>query len=142
SLAQALRDLSDWNVQRITEAAFRAAQEMDDVSLVGLAARARDSVVLAALRESVVLVAEVVLTGLLEVAPVREFIWKVDDDLAQQASRLVGVFNGLFGDQLPPPDARHAESFWRGNNDVVIRGRCARLASDPKTGRHYHWGIR
>ena len=45
----------EWTVPALLEGARKAALEYDDISLVGLAARVGDPVVLAALRESVVL---------------------------------------------------------------------------------------
>src|ERR1044071_846911 len=60
ALSQALFETKpDWSVHRLTETACRAAEKMDDYSLVGLAARTQDALVLAATRESVVLYAEV-----------------------------------------------------------------------------------
>ena len=52
ALSQALLEtFPEWTVARITVAAFEIAQKTDDFSLVGLAARIRDPVVLAAVRE-------------------------------------------------------------------------------------------
>ena len=36
----------------------------------------------------------------------------------------------------------HAEWYWCEPDDERILGRCVRLALDPFTRRHYHWGIR
>ena len=62
ALSQALLEtFPEWTVARLTVAAYEIAQKTDDISLVGLAARIRDPVVLAAVRESVVLYAEAML---------------------------------------------------------------------------------
>jgi hypothetical protein len=47
--------LPTWTIAGLTAAAYAIAIRTDDCSLVGLAARSRDTVVLAATRESVVL---------------------------------------------------------------------------------------
>ncbi|MBZ5538082.1 MAG: hypothetical protein LAO31_19180 [Acidobacteriia bacterium] len=50
-LSQALLDTQpDWTVARLTAAAHAAAHQTDDISLVGLAARIQDAVVLTAVR--------------------------------------------------------------------------------------------
>jgi hypothetical protein len=88
-----LDTLPEWNVQRLTAAAYAVARETDDISLVGLAARAQDAVVLTATRESVVLYAEVVFLGI-GPSPARpRYIWKVEKDLAGQAGRFIDTFN-------------------------------------------------
>lgn len=140
-LSEALLTEPDWNVPRLTQAAGRVAHEIDDFSLVGLAARGGDAVVLAAVRESVVLFAETIVLGIPRPTR-REFVWNVDADLARHAARFVDAFNALFGDELPPPDAEHAGSYWYRHHDDVIHGRCARLGTDATGRRHYHWAIR
>ena len=75
ALTQALDDMApEWTVARLVVSARAAAVEADDYSLVGLAARVEDAVVLTALRESVVLYAAFALLGGL---PVPTFDWKV-----------------------------------------------------------------
>ena len=129
----------DWTVERLTTTACAAAGEADDVSLVGLAARAKDPVVLAALRESVVLYAEMVLGAMPEP---REFLWQVDDDLAREARRFVDTFNALFGDELPAPIGENADVYWGAYEQAGILGRCVRLGkTDSQPARHYHWAI-
>jgi hypothetical protein len=93
ALSQALDDTKpNWTVQRLVQVAFEAADAYDDFSLVGLAARIRDPVVLTALRESVVLYAEFVAGASLS-KPVYE--WRVDSELARQANRFIDTFNGF-----------------------------------------------
>ena len=143
ALSQALLDtFPDWTVASLTAAAYSTALETDEISLVGLAARVQDAVVLAAVRESVVLYAEMVYGAALH--PLRpEYVWKVDEELAQHARRFVDTFNALFGEELPPPDAAQAESYWRAYDDNEILGRCVLLGYDDRTSpiRHYHWAI-
>lgn len=70
-----------------------------------------------------------------------EYVWTVDTELAAAARRFVEAFNGLFGPELPPPEARYASIFYEKSekNDVV--GRCVRLGGTPDQQRHYHWAI-
>lgn len=136
------KTMPDWTIAKVTAAAYTSAQETDDISLVGLAARAKDPVALAAMRESVVLYAMPFLTGL----PVRrEYVyeWHVDDDLTDYAKRSIDVFNKLFGEQLPAPEAVNAEIYWREYSANKIMGRCVRIAVDVQDGQsnHYHWAI-
>jgi hypothetical protein len=145
ALSQALLDTKpDWTVKRLTAAAYNAALMTDDISLVGLAARVKDPVVLAAAGESVVLFTEMMFTGLSERQPPKyEYVWKVDEDLAEHARRFIDTFNTLFGEELPPPDEAQAEHYWRANDKTKIRGRCVRLGYNNTVSppRHYHWGI-
>jgi hypothetical protein len=132
----------DWSVERLTEAAHLTAQKTDDFSLVGLAARIQDPIVLAALRESVVLYADDVIGCAPMVDPPR-YVWKVDKDLAAQAERFIRAFQELFGDELPPPDSSQAERYWNAYESEEIYGRCVRLGSNDATRPvlHYHWAI-
>lgn len=141
SLSEALDDTGpDWTLARLVDTAYRTSQETDDCSLVGLAALARDPVVLTALRESVVLYAELVF---LEQPPPprREFIWAVDEQVAQRSARFVEAFNRLFNERLPQPIAGNAEVFWNACDEAAIVGRCVRLGVTPPPARHYHWAI-
>lgn len=140
ALSQALlRTQPPWTIARITIAARAAAQELDDISLVGLAARLEDAVVLAALRESVVLYAQL---GWIDTPPAT-IEWQVDDDLAELAARFIDAFNALFGERLPPPVVEETHRYWRAYEDVKVVGRCVRLGSDDTQLpiRHYHWVI-
>ena len=139
SVALQTMDIDRWTVPLLTVEAAKAAQEADDFSLVGLAARAKDSVVLAALRESVVIYSEEPPTGL---PPQRQFLWQVDDKLAQQAQRFVDTFNALFRDKLPPPIHEYADAYWHAHARATILGRCVWLGeTDTPPVRYYHWGI-
>lgn len=140
-LSQALRDtMPNWTLAGLTAQAYAVAQETDDISLVGLAARAQDSVALAALRESVVLYAELVVGA--RPRPM-EFVWQVDGELAEQGRRFVDAFNALFGDELPLPTPEQAALYWFASREADIVGRCVRLGVNDRTSpvRHYHWAI-
>jgi hypothetical protein len=136
-LSQALAETwPRWTIANLTAAATTAALDYDDISLVGLAARIRDPVVLTALRESVVLYGELVAGE--SPRPV-EFVWEVDPELAALAARFIEAFRALFGDQLPPPVAENASLYWYACG--YIRGRCVQLGTDQTLTRHYHWAI-
>ena len=139
-LSEALRvTWPDWSVTRLIDSACAAAVAADDISLVGLAARIKDPVVLAALRESVVLYGEFIVGAL---PPPREFLWHVDDELARHATRFVNTFNALFGDELPPPISANAEVYWSAYSWATILGRCVRLGqTDTLPVHYYHWAI-
>lgn len=132
----------NWTGPSLKAAAYNKALELDEISLVGLAARAQDAVVLTAVRESVVLYAEIVTGSLLE-PPQPQYVWDVDKDLARSARRFIDTFNMLFGEELPPPDPAQAERYWRAYDDNEILGRCVRLGYDDSVSpiRNYHWAI-
>jgi len=83
--------------------------------------------VLAALRESVVLYAQVMLLGKVYQPPV--FEWRVDEELARQANRFIHAFNALFslGTRLPAATAENAAAFSGGFDVKKIMGRCVRV---------------
>jgi len=144
ALSNALQKLAPhWTIPTLTAAAEQAARAMDDYSLVGLAARTQDSVVLAALRESVVLYAQAMLAGKAYQAPVVE--WRVDAELASQANRFIRTFHALFpqGMRLPAATAENAERYWSACDEKAIVGRCVRVGYDDRRNpvMHYHWGI-
>jgi len=138
-LAAALLDVKVWTVPTLTAAAAAIARHTGDYSLVGLAARSEDAVVLAALRESVVLYAATI-----GAVPTTwpKFVWRVDPHLSAAAQRFVDEFNALFGRELPPAAAKYAHAFGCGVDQTRILGRCVRLGH--KVGsptRFYHWAI-
>jgi len=143
-LAQAMFDTSptDWTVDTLVTKARAAAQTGDDYSLVGLAARAQDAVVLAALRESVVLYAER-LMGAAGPPQTPEYVWEVDEDLSAQARRFVETFNALFDNELPAPEPTSVFIYFHAGKGNEILGRCARIGIDQPAPpqRHYHWAI-
>jgi hypothetical protein len=141
-LTQALRDSApDWTLARLVPAARAAALARDDFSLVGLAALIEDGVVLAALRESVVLYAALYTLG---GPPKPAFVWRVSPELAVQANRFVRAFNEIVAEGLPAIVPENAHLFFdptRPFADIV--GRCVRVGVDPDAipVRHYHWAI-
>jgi hypothetical protein len=143
ALSQALNDTyPEWTVENLIIVAHRIAHEKDDISLVGLAARIKDPVLLAALRESVVLYADIIVGAVLN-PPKPKYVWAVDEDLSSQAKRFIDTFNRLFDNELPPPDQSQVERYWQAYKDNEIHGRCVRLGYDDSHTpiRHYHWGI-
>ena len=143
SLSLALFDEAPkWMLPRLVEAAARIAEERDDFSLVGLAALVRDEVVLAALRESVVLYAEVVIGSAFR-PPEPEYVWKVDEELTRRGKKFVDTFNSLFQSHLPVPSPQAAKIYWDAGSHKSIRGRCVRLGYDDQVSPilHYHWAI-
>jgi hypothetical protein len=143
ALSQALLETQpQWTVTRLITAAYTAASEMDDISLVGLAALVKDPVILAAVRESVVLYAMIKPTAAYRRRRPK-YAWKVDRVLAEQARRFIEAFNALFDEELPQPDPVHAEQYWYAYKRNEILGRCVRLGYDDTQlpVRYYHWAI-
>ena len=139
---------SNLNIPQVTAGAEAVARAMDDYSLVGLAALTKDAVVLTALRESVVLYAEVAFLGS-ALEPIRQepvYEWRVDPELARQANRFIRAFNALFpaGRRLAEAVAKNAEVFWSACDVMGIIGRCVRIGYDDTVSptKHYHWAIR
>lgn len=142
ALSQALYDtLPDWTVVGLTAAAHDVARETGDISLVGLAALAKESVVLAALRESLVLHTELVALDLPERLPEIVYVWRVDDQLIERAAAFIETFNVLFREDLPAPVPDNSERYWVAHDEESILGRCVRLGYDDRTSpvRYYHW---
>jgi hypothetical protein len=134
-------DMRRWSVPLLTTEAARAARKGDDISLVGLAARAEDPVVLAALRESVVLYAGV-FVGSAMILPRFEYVWQVDPELAEAARRFVDTFNALFGNELPPPTPKYAELYYHACDESRVVGRCVRIGQTLPPTMYYHWAVR
>lgn len=168
SLSQALLEIdpSNWNVETLVDAAHVAALEYDDISLVGLAARARDSVAITALRESVVLYSEKMLAmGDDDDEPDDEYVWRVTKELEQSANRFIGIFNSLVADAnrkvtlsdedrgsgvftsraatpIPKAEPDNAAHFYECCEDNELIGRCVHLGTRLDNGQHYHWAFR
>jgi hypothetical protein len=143
ALSQALMETRPaWTLDNLVAAAHRSAMEFDDISLVGLAARVQDAVVLTAARESVVLYAQPMIRMAMNPPP-PQYIWQVDEDLVLSARRFINTFNELFGETLPAPEPVQAEQYWRAYDNIQIAGRCVNLGFDDSSlpGRHYHWAI-
>jgi hypothetical protein len=141
-LSQALLDMIEveWKVPSLVNAAYKAALQYDDISLVGLAARTKDPIAIAALRESVVLYAEVLTLGI-SAEPQYEYHWQVDEHVAQAANHFIDTFNAFVPDALPRAEAANAEWFFKGYADNDIIGRCVRIGQSEDGTQHYHWAI-
>ena len=143
-LSQALNGEADrgvpWRADSLVEAAHQAALEYDDISLVGLAARAKDKIVLAALRESVVLYAELVTFGI-HFKPKLTYDWQVDEALADAAARFIQAFNRIVPWPLPAAEAANAEVYYRQAQENDFIGRCVCIGQASVAGPYYHWGI-
>jgi hypothetical protein len=158
-------DSSNWNMSTLLEAGKRAALEYDDISLVGLAARAKDPVMLAALRESVILYAEKTLGIGGGEEEDYEYVWRVDKELQLAANRFIDAFNNLVAAAnletelgssdhesgvvtwystrpIPTAEPDHAAHFYTCCKDNEILGRCAHLGTRQDSGQKYHWAIR
>ena len=137
-----LKTEPDWSIPAILEAASAAAKAADDISLVGMAALCHDAVALAAVRESVVLYAEVMFTGRPSITN-DEVVWEVSPELAARAARFVEAVNVLLHTSLPAPTTAAAEAYWYGHRRNKILGRCVRLGHDSRRSlaSNYHWAI-
>ena len=131
----------EWTVENLTSAAYGYAAESSDFSLVALAALSRDAVVLAALRESMVLYAMAVGGSAMRSEP--EYVWEVDGIIQKRATQFVETFNNLFGECLPRPAPENAKEFWMASSEWKVIGRCVRVGFDDSVMpiRQYHWTI-
>ena len=132
------RTAPNWHAAQLVSEAQSLAMESDDFSLVGLAAIRGDPVVLAALRESVVLYAEPGFIG----PPMIDFAWRVSPALAERGARFVRTFNDLFAENLAAPIASEAATYWHAYRKNRIEGRCVRLGTDHPRQLHYHWAVK
>jgi hypothetical protein len=140
-LSQALIDTRpEWNIARLVKAAYDSALRDDDISLVGLAARVQDAVVLAATRESTVIYAEVATFGI-DSAPEFGFEWHVDAALSDAANRFIDIFHHFVPGALPKAEPANAEQYFNAYSKNDIIGRCVRIGKSPDEQQHYHWAI-
>ena len=130
-----------WNIPALMETAYEHAANHDDFSLVSLAVRTRDPVVVTVLRESIVLYAEMGHFGIVE-EPEFRYIWQVSPEIAEKASRFIQTFNQVTSGELPLANAGNAEIFLKAFTVNQIIGRCVRLG-DSGSGQplYYHWAI-
>jgi hypothetical protein len=141
-LSQALKDtIPTWTVERLVNEAYRVAVQQDDISLVGLAARVQDAVILAAARESVVLYAEMLTLGPIDQEPEFIYEWHVDQALADAANRFIEEFNRFVSGALPKAEASNAEHYHSAYVDNEFVGRCVRIGQSEDRSQHYHWAI-
>jgi hypothetical protein len=133
----------DWTVPNLTASAHAIAQNGKDISLVGLGAWVKNEMMLAALRESIVLYA-----GIMEMAamhpPKPRYIWQVDKELAERANLFIETFNRLMKENIPRANPQNAQAYWEAGDQKSIIGRCVRLGGDNSVSptRYYHWAIR
>lgn len=148
-LSQALKDTkeSGWEAQKIISEAYKVVMDSNDFSLVGLAIRLKDSIAITALRESVILYAEKFEMGFYQ-GPKIEYIWKVDDEFAEIASRFIEEFNGLLPKDsyirngIPKAERQNAGQFYSSFVKNETLGRCANLGHDRSSPKqYYHWAI-
>jgi len=131
-------------VEIITNAAHELASSSDDISLVSVAALARDSAVLAALGESFVLYSHLpAILGIPEKQPTVLYDWRVDPAIENRARLFVNEFNMLLDESLPEPCAQNAAPYWHACNIEKIVGRCVVLArnSSVQPPMFYHWAV-
>ncbi|HET9956638.1 MAG TPA: hypothetical protein VFQ61_19205 [Polyangiaceae bacterium] len=135
ALSQAM-ETSPLTVKDLTAAAAIAAERSDDISLVGVAARTKDAVCLAATRETCVLYAKVYLGA---VPQAFDYTWRVDPSVCTAAKLFLRQFCALFGDVLPEPEPGHAKDYFDAYQSNQVTGRCVCLAAEHE--RYYHWAI-
>lgn len=137
-----------WSVEGVTHAAHSLAANSEDFSLAGLAALAKDPVVLCAMAESVVLYedyrdVEAFYTGRTTEPPEYDYIWSVDDELSRGAKRFVETFNSLFNEQVSLPTEALARDIWLAAKENRAVGRCVNLGyyDGGEPTQYYHWAI-
>ncbi|MEE9393548.1 MAG: hypothetical protein V3W41_13690 [Planctomycetota bacterium] len=143
SLTQALGESENWSLQELVKTASKVARGNDDDSIVGLAALAKDALMVVATSESVTLFT---LDSTTSAWPGRRepprYLWKVDADLSERATRFVETFNALFVEDLPRPGQHQAEAYWRAARSDTHLGRCVCLGRSFGDHHYYHWAIR
>ena len=140
ALRQLFENGEEWTVPVLVSVAREIAVESVQYSLVSLAARARDAVVMTAITESVVLYRHVVTRGI-AIRPV--LVWKVDDDIAEAANKFITTLNRFVEQPLPEASPENAEVFHGAYADCHFAGRCVRIGKDDSQSpvRQYHWAI-
>lgn len=142
-LSKALRAQAGkaWNIPILIESAYQFAAGTNDFSLVSLAARSHDPVTVTALRESVVLYAEVASFGIVE-EPQYRYLWRVSREIGEAGNAFIRAFYEITGHQLPTASPENAGVFAKAFSDNEIVGRCVRIG-DSGAGQppYYHWAI-
>jgi hypothetical protein len=135
--------VSRWAVESITSEAHSISIDSDDISLVGLAASINDSVVLAALRESVALYGAVA-AGCAMIPPKIIYKWDVDSKLQSKANRFIKIFNEFSSSNIKEARPDNVEYYYDAFEDNEIIGRCIYIGyDDSKTPiEKYHWAIK
>ena len=135
--------VSQWSIANLTSKAFDFATELDDFSLVGIAAFLKDPVVLTALRESVALYG-VVAVGSAMIPPKIVYKWNVDKALEDKVNRFIATFNQLTSNNILEADAKNVKYFYAAYSKNEIVGRCILIGKDNSVNptQHYHWAIK
>jgi hypothetical protein len=146
SLAAALRqNVGHWEMDALLKDSKTAAIKNDDYSIVGLASRLDDGVCATAVRETVVLYAEIALTAdnLDDLLQEPEYQWKVSDEMEEQANRFIDEYNLLFESRLPAARPQNAKLFYDAHSENELEGRCVRIGIDIQSEpiRYYHFKI-
>lgn len=145
SLYYALMDIpvDNWKVLTLTEAAYKFSDKNNDISLVGIAASLRDSVVLTALRESVALYGAVVAGCAMEQPTIR-YKWNVDPELENKVNQFIDKFNLLTGSSVKNAKSDNVEYFYEAFEENEIAGRCIFIGFDDRKDpiENYHWAIK
>lgn len=148
-LSEALLDTkeSGWEAKIILEQAYEMVMDGNDISMVGLAVRLKDPITITALRESVILYAEILEMGYY-VGPKIEFVWRVDDEFAKTANHFIEEFNSLLPKDsylsggIRRAEPQNANRFYYAYEGNDFLGRCANLGYDRSSPRQfYHWAI-
>jgi hypothetical protein len=132
-----------WSVESITSEAQSISMDNDDISLVGIAASINDSVVLAALRESVALYGAVA-AGCAMIPPKIVYKWDVDSELQCKVNRFIKIFNELSSGNIKEANPENVEYFYEAFEGNEIVGRCIYIGYDDtkKPVEKYHWAIK
>lgn len=132
--------VATWSIDELTTMAQSIAAEADDVSLVGLAARVGDPMlmILARLQPKA--------GRTLDDDPEDEFDWQVGPAFAASVGAFVDVANKLLDAELPAPTADNASAYFWASTGISLGGQCVplgmlRLGYRNKHGT-YHWAIR
>ncbi|VUD69440.1 hypothetical protein TDB9533_04810 [Thalassocella blandensis] len=135
--------VSGWAVESITSEAHSISVDSDDISLVGIAASINDSVVLAALRESVALYGAVA-AGSAMIPPKIVYRWDVDSKLQSKVNLFIKIFNELSSSNIKEAGPENVEYYYDAFEDNEIFGRCIYVGyDDTKTPiEMYHWAIK
>ena len=132
----------EWQVETLTNKAHEFAVAHNDISLVGLAALIKDVVVLAALRESVVLYTAVAAGAAME-PPTYEYVWSVTEELEGKVNQFIDLFNTRTSSNIRNASAEHTAYFYDAYQDNSIWGRCVYIGFDDSKEpmEYYHWAI-
>ena len=134
TLAQSPGTAATCSITELTTSAQSIAVEADDVSLVGLAARIGDPMLMILAR------AQPRAGHLLDDSG-EEFDWQVDAAFAASAAEFVDTANQLLGADLPAPTADHASAYFWASLAISPGGQCVPLDCDHGQGTYY-WAIR